>query len=68
MLYDCFAVPVRLFKGNNRNHTAAIRARDMVFQRCLAQFSGNCLPAPPGHSNAVSLKLALKFAGDWRNR
>lgn len=39
MLYDCFAVPVRLFRGNNRNHTATIRAGDMVFQLCLAQFS-----------------------------
>lgn len=39
MLYDCFAVLVRLFRGNNRNHTTAIRAADMIFQLCLAQFS-----------------------------
>lgn len=39
MLYDCFAVPVQLFKGNNRNYTAAIRTGDMVFQLRLAQFS-----------------------------
>lgn len=39
MLYDCFAVPVQLFTANNRNHTAAIRAADMIFQLCLAQFS-----------------------------
>ena len=39
MLYDCFAVPVQLFRGNNRNHTAAIRAADVIFQLCLAQFS-----------------------------
>lgn len=39
MLYDCFAVPVQLFTGNNRNHTAAIRAADVIFQLCLAQFS-----------------------------
>lgn len=39
MLYYCFAVPVQLFKGNNRKYTAAIRAGDMVFQLRLAQFS-----------------------------
>ena len=66
MLYDCFAVPVQLFKGNNRNHTAAIRARDMVFSYFWLN-SVNCLPLPSGHTNAVSLKLVLAFAGNWVN-
>ena len=40
MLYDCFAVPVHLFSGNNRNHTAAIRAAaDTIFQLRLALLS-----------------------------